>query len=521
MSVPEKISSLSSDPAVALTLEVLGGHVISFSPLPALSPRPVSKLQLFPQSPGWSGSGVFPWQNYVKTVSGEVERQACLTSSISHSIWAPCAPDHWREAPQEQTVNDPLSSSDGFSFTDKKLCSPGTLLGKVQDGLKAVGVAHKFRSLMACGIKAVKGHSVSVVDYGDHLGLTYIQRCSSPMLCPVCSIKISNQRRLEIDKAISTFISNGYTRILVTLTAPHDYSIDPVEQVKNFLSSVKKMQQGGTWKKFKEKFGWVGHIKVLEMTDDNPDINNKSGSHFHTHILVGCDYVFSGKDKDEFTEFLKCRWAYFLEKVGLSVPEKRGDVLARGCDVVFLTDSDSSKVSAYLTKGYVASGAAWELAPAPGGKSGRGGGRRISHWELIKLAFHGGRSDLVSRAIHLMTALKGRRWVMWSPGLKALCGVGGVSDQEVVEEEREEKAPIVFRFDEAAAEHGVLWPCIVKYRLQKETLEAARLLRIGKHPTLSARLGGLSGMAWQECFIISGGLASAGVDPLTAIDIYP
>lgn len=380
------------------------------------------------------------------------------------------------------------------SHQDKIFCSLKTryfLAYRQRKILRAYGAG--FPSLVACSSvpvpAKVKKKDGSLVDtgapgyvqvmrYGRNevgskfndcdipYGYAWVKHCSSPLLCFICAPKIHFKRSQEIELGCNIMFNKGYRWLFVTFTAPHDLNDNPDKQIKNFQNASRKLHSGSWWVKFCEKWGYKGQIKATELTDDNPSSKNKSGCHWHHHVIM-----FFDKDKIStpdsiliLSDELQKRWAEAIIKEGICDCDKFDDLYFYGCKVVF---PDSHKDIGIQASKYASKGAALEISPAIFSKNGRLPDR-ISHWELMALAFTV-RPDLIPRAILVMQALKGRSWLRWSPGLKKFCGIGEKSDEDLLHDEGSE---VVFNFDEnERVKNGITWSGIDKYKMQREVLE--------------------------------------------------
>lgn len=405
----------------------------------------------------------------------------------------------------------------------------GFLAWRQRKVLYKVGEKDTFKTLVRCGSYAVPeyvkvgdgthvptgspGHVQAhryVGENGQSLGYAWVSRCASPFFCFHCGARLAAKRREEIRKGAEFLINKGCGFIFVTFTAPHDLETDPGEQVARFQAAQKMMRQGHVWQEFKEVIGFCGHMRATEMTDDAPDLSDeaRSGCHWHSHQIWWTKKPLSAVEFSKAAAFLKARWVRCLERVGLVTQGKADDVYRVGC-VVELPKKVKAKDPAKIVE-YMAKGAGFEIAPSPRSKTGRQG-RRVSHWEVLRLAFSGERSDLVPRAVAIMKALKGRAWISWSHGLKAECGIGEKSDAELLKEDR---GDAVFDFDEAAKTLGVHWWQINYWKQQARLAQAVELAEKGQ----SAFAPGVE-LEAVDAFTALGAMLSAGVDPMTGEDI--
>lgn len=222
--------------------------------------------------------------------------------------------------------------------------------------------------------------------------------CSSVWCCPCCSPRISARRKDELDILMSGARSEGLAVVMLTLTARHNRRMALAPFLDALKVAKQRLQQRREWR----ALPFVGSVTATEVT------HGDNGFHPHFHILLVLD---ARQDQAErMIEGLRKAWLASLAGRGLSGEKAAFHV------------QDASAAGAYVAK----FGAAEELA-LQGSKRGRNGSR--GPWELLEAARDG---DLQAGAIwqEYAAAFRGRRQLVWSPGLKARFGVDEVSDDE-------------------------------------------------------------------------------------------
>lgn len=102
--------------------------------------------------------------------------------------------------------------------------------------------------------------------------------CGSVWGCPVCSAKITERRRIEVEPAISNWQGSV---AMGAFTAQHALN-QPLSSVKGMLyEAYTKMQEGRFYQQIKRKYGIAGTIGSSEVTWG--PIN---GWHPHKHNLL-------------------------------------------------------------------------------------------------------------------------------------------------------------------------------------------------------------------------------------------
>lgn len=238
--------------------------------------------------------------------------------------------------------------------------------------------------------------------------------CGSVWACPVCSAKIQEQRRQEIATAVDWAYAEGLQPVLVTLTFPHRswHQIDDLlEQQRDALT---RLRSGKAWQKLKGRYGFQGLVRSLEIT------HGQNGWHPHTHELW---FISKNADAAALAGEVRKRWRSSCQRAGLldegdaGFDEHAVDVKAWCSASDYLAKQDDSRhwgVDREVAKG--------------GAKSAKG----MHPFGLLRRSMDG-----CERSGRLFTAyafaMKGKRQVFWSHGLKARVGVAEVDDQAVAE----------------------------------------------------------------------------------------
>jgi hypothetical protein len=249
-----------------------------------------------------------------------------------------------------------------------------------------------------------------------------LMRCASVHACPVCSPRIRQRRSEEIRDGLSAWFERGGTALFITGTMPHDYGDRLADLYAAVALGLRSMWSGEAWMRDKEQFGVAGVIRALEVT------HGASGWHPHVHALVLVDHSLTASERTRLGWRLAARWGKGIERAGYRRPN---DEYGFSCVPVF----DLEGVAAYTAKldGDVTSvGVSLELA-RPDLKRGRRESR--SPWEILGEIEQWGDADDLRLWGEYERASKGKRAVLWSPGLRARLEVGDVTDAEIVEEE--------------------------------------------------------------------------------------
>lgn len=255
--------------------------------------------------------------------------------------------------------------------------------------------------------------------------------CGSISACPVCAAKISERRREEISQAVSWAYANSLQPVMVTLTFPHRAWHKLRTLLKQQAHALELLRKGKQWDKFKKRVCFRGLIRALECT------HGVNGWHPHTHELW-----FVAKDvqgPELHAEVLK-KWMSACSRAGLldlSDARQVAFFKAHAVDV-----KPNCSASDYLSKQDDSKhwGVDRELASAST-KDGRLKG--FHPFGLLALASAG---DVRAERLYLayILAFKGKRLLLWSPGLKAQVGVDELTDETLAEQQRD-KADLLGR----------------------------------------------------------------------------
>lgn len=247
--------------------------------------------------------------------------------------------------------------------------------------------------------------------------------CGSVWACPVCCVKIQQRRRPELASLVSWAYASGYCPQMITLTFPHTKFDSLPDLLSKQAAAFRKLRSGKAWAGFKKRYGFRGLVRSLELTF------GANGWHPHTHELWVTDHL-SDERQEDFKHELLARWVACCASVGLLDMADAKQLHAfhlHAVDVRFkVSDSD------YLAK--QDEGRAWGVdreISSSASKAGRSKGVH-PHQLLVRQ----GKGDSF-RYIEYVRAMKGKRQLFWSHGLKETCGVIDKTDGEHAREQHE------------------------------------------------------------------------------------
>lgn len=294
--------------------------------------------------------------------------------------------------------------------------------------------AHNFHRTAKC--KAVNRGLVSVNLDPKHKAASFggLVTCGSVWTCPVCSVKIQERRRAEIQQGIDWAYASGFQPVMVTLTFPHGRHDKLGRLLEQQADALRRMRGGKQWVGVKEDLGYQGLIRSLEVT------LGENGWHPHVHELWMLSkhttrFNSPAEEVEAEVEAIRlkvlARWEAACVAAGLLVPAKVEDFRKYGIHVKgwcsagdYLAKQDDSRNW----------GVDREMAKATSKAENKVKG--LHPFALLaKVAGGDRRAGRLFLAYAL--AIKGKRQLFWSPGLKARVGLGEKTDEQLAEEERE------------------------------------------------------------------------------------
>lgn len=239
--------------------------------------------------------------------------------------------------------------------------------------------------------------------------------CGSVWACPICTAKVQERRRIEVEQAMEWAKAAGLTAVMVTLTFPHRSFHRLADLLTKQADALGTLRRPRSYRALMASLGFRGLIRSLEVT------HGDNGWHPHTHELWFIEPTLLG----QLRETLAHMWAKACKRAGLlaesdNLPAFHVHSVDVKTDVTagdYLTKQDDSRRW----------GLAHEVVKATS-KQGRAKGVHPHHF-LVRC----GEGD-DARFIEYAEGMKGRRQLFWSRGLKGSVGLGEVSDEEVAEE---------------------------------------------------------------------------------------
>ena len=248
-----------------------------------------------------------------------------------------------------------------------------------------------------------------------------LQTCGSVWICPVCSAKIAERRRVEIINAMDEHKAAGGCVNLLTLTCPHQVTDNLVELLAKQAKALHSFWRDREVNVIFDEMGTIGQIRALEPTHGrlSPQDN---GWHPHYHILmfqgIGVDLVrFDQAQMTDWQVRLYLRWAARCVAAGLGEPS-----YAHGLKL-----DNGDQAAKYVSK--------WGLED----EMTKGHTKKALHGEtpfdlLRSLLADKGDKQAAALFIEYSKAFKGKRQLHWSKGLKKRYAVTEMTDEALAAE---------------------------------------------------------------------------------------
>ena len=240
--------------------------------------------------------------------------------------------------------------------------------------------------------------------------------CGDLWTCPVCASKITERRRQELDQAIKGW---GGSVFLVTFTLQHGREDSIGSLVENLNQAYRGIKSGRAWQEFECKYQLVGSVASLELT-----VSNAAGWHPHKHVLFFSSLKPGDLDENRIQAWLSERFTSKMQEQGRYVSAVYGVRVEKAVDAQAGGDE---ALKAYVAKW----GLGAELAKGPvKAAAAENGVLHYSPFQLLELA---GMGDKQAEAwfVEYAEAMKGRKQLVWSRGLRERLGLATVEKTDI------------------------------------------------------------------------------------------
>lgn len=269
---------------------------------------------------------------------------------------------------------------------------------------------------VAICLRKVNGSQVDVYQHRKTQKAFYanLMVCGSVWTCPVCAAKISERRRLELERAFDIHKSSGGKIAMLTLTFSHK-KFDRLENLLDkFGQATLKFFSGAMFNKLRQSMGLIGRVRVYEVTyGDN-------GYHPHAHIAF---FYENDVDLKEIEQRMYDLWEKACKKCGLSTNRKNGLRLESGDQAEqYLSKHGTWSLEQELSKSHV--------------KKAKNGS--MSPFDFLREYLKTEDEKYLKLFSEYASCFKGKRQIQWSQGLKKRFILEEKTDEELVKEKLEE-----------------------------------------------------------------------------------
>lgn len=300
------------------------------------------------------------------------------------------------------------------------------MLDKAQEILQTdkhrVCMCHQYRLPQADEIAITRNLDEQRAAYGG------LMKCGDVWACPVCSRKISEERRIELQTAVEAAKSRGMRVLMLTLTHSHKIADKLATSRAMMQRAWSRLTSGRWWQEMREAYGIVGHVRAQELT------YGENGWHVHFHALIFCECP--DIDEQAMETFFRSKWAQILHSIGGYASFERGAWLSSHENKVaeyvskfghmpeFMDAGEMSKLPDTWNESHEIAKQVSKIAKTETGRT---------PFQLLHDATQG---DQQASALYreYVLAMKNARQLVWSNGLKELLlGGGDKTDQEIAE----------------------------------------------------------------------------------------
>lgn len=155
-----------------------------------------------------------------------------------------------------------------------------------------------------------------------------LELCSRVWTCPVCSARITNERRQELSEALAAAKLAGYMPILVTYTLQHSWRDKLDDVLSGLLGALRGFKSGRGYQDIKSEYSILGGIRSLEPT------YGENGWHPHIHELLILEKPISDQQVTGLRKWYADRWIATLNKLGFDASFEHGiDIRTADSDI--------------------------------------------------------------------------------------------------------------------------------------------------------------------------------------------
>lgn len=246
-----------------------------------------------------------------------------------------------------------------------------------------------------------------------------LMTCGSVWHCPVCTAKITERRRIDLQAAIDKASSMGIYFFMATFTLSHTKE-DKLFDVRSCLTDALTKTKSGRWyQDLIEAFEIFGNVTGSEVT-----YGTEFGWHFHKHAIYFTQQPMNESKCVQIQKALSVQYGSKLASLGRYAHPIHGVDIRAG----------DTHVADYIAKyGHDRNVSNWSLAAEITKSSSKGalqGKDHFTPFELLDLCFNG-EQEAGALFQEYASTMKNTRQLRFSNGLRDLLGL----DEEISDEE--------------------------------------------------------------------------------------
>jgi hypothetical protein len=295
--------------------------------------------------------------------------------------------------------------------------------------------------------------------------------CNRVWVCPVCASKITERRRVELDRVLNAtyrlqvldvvgqskvIIARRFYLAMATLTIAHHQGESLRVVLGKILNAYHRTWSGRWATAYKKQYRVIGMIRALEVT------HGRNGWHPHIHILLIRDSANTESSIANLDLDLTLRWSDQVRAIGGVASDKHGVCVQAGdhknLDYI-------SKMGQQVAAAIERWGLTSEITKYPT-KRGRDGNRTT--WDLLA-DYASGDVGAGELWIESVAALKGKAHLNYSRGLwKTLQIPEQAGDDDIMAQEQSEPGDLIL-----ARLNLEQWNLVIRHDQRGQLLEIA------------------------------------------------
>lgn len=304
---------------------------------------------------------------------------------------------------------------------------------------------YQYRTCLCCRQLLIPKAGVDIFQRLKKFRYAGLLTCGSVWMCPVCAVRVSEDRRAELTLAIEKNKELGGSAQLWTFTAPH-YVGQSLKFLLDAMNKARgKMLNRKPYKALISLLGLRGTVRALEVT-----YSYNNGWHVHFHVLAFMFGPAGGFDLASIEDAFSVMWSKACLDVGLSAPSREHGVSVENGD----------RAAKYVGKwGVEDELTRWHV------KKGKRSG--LTPFDFLRAHVDGDfQYDEMFR--EYSRVFSGKRQLDWSTGLRASLSMGVLKTDELISSELPVESVFFANIPSEA------WRVILKHEYRGQVLQVCQ-----------------------------------------------